>query len=43
MHPILIHLGPLTITSYGAAMSLAFLVVVGLARHDTLHRALAKP
>ena len=38
MHPILIHVGPLTITSYGAALSLAFLVVVGLARHDTLHR-----
>ena len=38
MHPILIHLGPLTLTAYGAAMSLAFLVAVGLARHDTRHR-----
>ncbi|MBI3087975.1 MAG: prolipoprotein diacylglyceryl transferase, partial [Candidatus Omnitrophica bacterium] len=35
MHPILLKLGPITITSYGALLALAFLSAVGLARHVT--------
>jgi phosphatidylglycerol:prolipoprotein diacylglycerol transferase len=35
MHPILFQLGPVTITSYGVMMALAFLAAVGLASHVT--------
>ncbi len=35
MHPILLHLGPITLYSYGAAMAAAFLIAVGLASHVT--------
>ncbi len=35
MHPILVQCGPLTISSYGVAMALAFLAAVGVASHVT--------
>ena len=37
MHPIFVQLGPVTITSYGVAMALAFVAAVGLASHVTAH------
>lgn len=37
MHPILVHLGPITIHTYGVLLALAFLATVGLARHITRH------
>jgi phosphatidylglycerol:prolipoprotein diacylglycerol transferase len=37
MHPVLIQFGPVTITSYGVLMALAFLAAVGVASHATTH------
>ncbi len=37
MHPILLHLGPVTIHTYGVLLALAFLATVGVARYAATH------
>ncbi|MBI3319438.1 MAG: prolipoprotein diacylglyceryl transferase, partial [Candidatus Omnitrophica bacterium] len=37
MHPHLLRIGPWSISSYGAMLAVAFLLVVGLLRHATTH------
>ena len=40
MYPYLVQLGPLTISTYGVVVAMAFLVAVGLARHVVRHAPL---